>query len=119
MMNDTSDVAGLSRSDAVRLPAEWEPQGAVLLSWPHENSDWNYILEDVQDCFGQIARAIARHACVVVVAPDTSKAKAQLADLPQGRVLYFDVPTNDTWARDFGAITAFRPDGSAVINDFR
>jgi agmatine deiminase len=23
-----------------RLPAEWEPQDAIMLTWPHKNTDW-------------------------------------------------------------------------------
>ncbi len=30
-----------------RLPAEWEPQDAILLTWPHRHSDWASMLEEV------------------------------------------------------------------------
>ena len=32
-----------------RLPAEWEPQQAVLLTWPHAATDWAYCLADITD----------------------------------------------------------------------
>ena len=25
---------------ATRFPAEWEPQSAILLAWPHAGTDW-------------------------------------------------------------------------------
>ena len=25
---------------AVRFPAEWEPQSAILLTWPHSETNW-------------------------------------------------------------------------------
>ena len=28
---------------AIQLPPEWIPQCCVMLTWPHENTDWNYI----------------------------------------------------------------------------
>lgn len=30
---------------ATRLPAEWEPHGAVMLSWPHKDTDWAPVLD--------------------------------------------------------------------------
>ena len=30
------------------LPAEWHKQQMVQLTWPHENSDWAYMLEEVE-----------------------------------------------------------------------
>jgi agmatine/peptidylarginine deiminase len=35
---------------ALRLPAEWEQQQAVLLAWPHKETDWAYMLNEVEDC---------------------------------------------------------------------
>ena len=30
------------------LPAEWYPQSGVQLTWPHKNTDWAYMLDEVQ-----------------------------------------------------------------------
>lgn len=83
-----------------RLPAEWEPQDAVLLAWPHGNTDWVALLEDAQRTFQNIKEAIERFQRVILVRPDT-----------------FDIPTNDTWARDFGPIT-IEENGAPVLLDF-
>ncbi|MGH8184807.1 MAG: agmatine deiminase family protein, partial [Rhodanobacteraceae bacterium] len=32
----------------LRLPAEWEPQAAVLLAWPHSGTDWAARLDAVE-----------------------------------------------------------------------
>ncbi len=40
----------------VILPAEWYPQSAVQLTWPHENTDWAPILDEVIPCFVAIAK---------------------------------------------------------------
>lgn len=105
--------------DGVRLPAEWEANGAVLLSWPHESTDWAPILEEVTECFVSIAGAIAEEEMVVIVAPDTSVPKRLLAGHPhQERFVYLYCPTNDTWARDFGPITV-KIQGVPCVYDFK
>ncbi|WP_429886276.1 agmatine deiminase family protein [Geoalkalibacter halelectricus] len=91
----------------VRLPAEWEEQDAVLLAWPHQDSDWAPLLERVSPVFTEIALRIADYESVVIVAPDLTPVRQALttagADLERFRLVR--CPTNDTWARDFGPIT--------------
>ncbi len=83
-----------------RLPAEWEPQDAVLLAWPHENTDWAPVLKEARQTFDHIARAVERFQRVIRVAPDA-----------------FNIPTDDTWARDFGPIT-IEENGAPLLLDF-
>lgn len=101
-----------------RLPAEWEPVGGVLLAWPHADTDWNYMLESVRSCYDGLIRAVARHAVAVVIAPDTSGLRERFADIPADRLLLCDVPTDDTWTRDYGPLTAVTPSGDPIICDF-
>ena len=37
------------------LPAEWALQSGVQLTWPHEDTDWAPMLEEVERCFTDIA----------------------------------------------------------------
>ena len=30
------------------MPAEWHKQQMVQLTWPHEGTDWNYMLDEVE-----------------------------------------------------------------------
>lgn len=108
-----------TENSTLRLPAEWEKQEAVLLAWPHELTDWNYMLGEVQECYTAIAHAIAAHACLIIVAPDCTVARQALSDIPDSRISYFNINTNDTWARDFGALTTVTADGRFVFNDFK
>ena len=34
-----------------RLPAEWEPQDFVLLTWPNETTDWAPYLEEIRQTY--------------------------------------------------------------------
>lgn len=101
------------------LPAEWERQDAVLLALPHELTDWAYMLDEVKACYREIARAIARHAHLIVVAPDCAEARKVLGDIPNSKVSFIKIDTNDTWARDFGAILTKNADGKFRVNDFK
>ncbi len=102
-----------------RLPAEWEEQDGVLLAWPHEKSDWLPCLEQVEPVFTEIARQISRFQRVLVVAPERRRVidRLQAAGADLARVAVFELPSNDTWARDFGPITVFE-DGEPVLLDF-
>lgn len=102
-----------------RLPAEWERQGAVMLMWPHEATDWASMLGEVCDCFAAIARAVADEAALLVVAPDTAPPRRALAGHPHSeRIIYLECPTNDTWARDVGPLCVATPSGWE-ITDFK
>lgn len=109
----------MNKANGLRLPAEWEAQDAVLLAWPHELTDWNYMLDEVRSCYSAIAHAVVRHSQLIVIAPDCSAAREALYDVTEDRVRYIEIDTNDTWARDFGAITTCDGDGNFIINDFK
>lgn len=107
----------------MRLPAEWERQQAVLLSWPHENTDWKDILDEVTECFINIVLSILKYAHVIIVAPSAEIPRKMLemrssnkTDL--SKIHYFSVATNDTWARDFGMICTIEND-IVFANDFK
>ncbi len=102
-----------------RLPAEWERQDAVLLGWPHAGTDWADTLDLVLPVFIGIAREISRFEPVIIPAPDPASVRSQLAEagVCMDRICVYGVPTNDTWARDFGPITVLQ-DGAPVLLDF-
>jgi len=102
-----------------RLPAEWEIQDGVLMSWPHEGTDWAYMLDDVRPVFVDIIRQITRFERVLLTAPDAGDAGRYLeaAGVDLARVTICEVPNNDTWARDFGPITV-KFNGRPVLLDF-
>lgn len=101
-----------------RFPAEWESTGAILLSWPHKDSDWNYMLNEVTQCFIDIATEIIKEEKLIIVAPDISIPQEQLKHLDLQQIYFIETPTNDTWARDFGPITT-QSGNNFIINDFQ
>ena len=101
------------------FPAEWAPQQFVQLTWPHYDTDWAYILEEVQACFVNIAREIAKRQRLLIVAPDVEDVRRQIAgEVNMDNVTLVELPSNDTWARDHGGITIFEG-GKLVVLDFQ
>ena len=34
-------------NSTILFPAEWYPQSGIQLTWPHEATDWAYMLDEV------------------------------------------------------------------------
>ena len=79
-----------------RMPAEWEPQSMVQLTWPHKDTDWGPMLPEITAVYEEIAREIRKREALLVVD---------------------DIPHNDTWARDHGFITVVE-DSAPHLLDF-
>ncbi|MBW6509903.1 MAG: agmatine deiminase family protein [Desulfuromonadales bacterium] len=101
------------------LPAEWDPQDGVLLAWPHQNSDWADMLDEVLPVYLELARQISRFERVIIVTPEPLVVDQQLnrAAIISDRIHLLDIATNDTWIRDFGPITIIA-DGQPRLLDF-
>lgn len=91
------------------MPAEWEPQSLVMLTWPHQATDWEPMLKDIEETYTQMAEAITRYEPVVIATPHPVKVGAmlgyRLTKEQMARVYICHCKTNDTWARDHGPIT--------------
>jgi len=99
--------------------AEWDYQDGVLISWPHAGTDWAYMLDEVTACYVEIARAILDDdERLVIIAADAQEVKAALGhDIDWQRIDIHELPTNDTWVRDYGPITVVK-EGRMVLTDF-
>ena len=104
-----------------RLPAEWEPVEAVMTAWPHDDTDWSHMLPEVEQCYTGMCTAIAAHTLLIVIGPEKALGRARecLSAIPPERVRFICVPTNDTWVRDYGAITVESGDGTNIPCDFK
>jgi agmatine deiminase len=96
-------------SSVPRLPAEWEPQSAMLITWPHAEGDWGQVLDDIEPVYVAIARHCAEVQPVWIVCQDTSHTTLVMEHLRTGAVNTDNVrlltaPYNDTWIRDYGPL---------------
>ncbi len=94
-------------SNKLYLPAEWHEQAFVQLTWPHEKSDWAYMLQEVEECFTELAKAISQREKLLIVTPNKGKTAdtLQKAGATMENITLFTCDTNDTWARDHAFIT--------------
>lgn len=106
-------------TSAILFPAEWYPQSGIQLTWPHEETDWAYMLDEVTTCYIELAREIARRERLLIVTPHPKQVKQLLQGVVDLEAVTFaQCPTNDTWARDHGGITLFC-NGTPAIYDFK
>ena len=104
---------------APHLPAEWTLQSGIQLTWPHAGTDWAYMLDEVQECFVAIASEIAAREILLIVTPEPDEVEKQIAGrVNMENVRFLECETNDTWARDHGAITMLDTDGASLL-DFK
>ncbi len=97
----------IKTTSSLRLPAEWEPQDAVILAWPHSATDWADLLPEVDATYCALTRELVNWTRVIIVTPEPEQVRQKLSDASIGteNIHLFNIPTNDTWARDFGPIT--------------
>jgi agmatine deiminase len=99
------------------LPSEWAPQSAIQFTFPHEDSDWLPIMNEVEACFARIIEAVTRFQKALVICKNKEKTAEILRGCLQENLILVELPSNDTWARDHGGITVFE-DGEPIILDF-
>ena len=91
------------------LPAEWEPQSAIMLTWPHADTDWKQYLRQITNTYLELSEIITRFEHLLVVTPIVESTHKMLSERlspeQMKRVLLFEIDSNDTWARDHGPIT--------------
>ncbi|AKS41906.1 agmatine deiminase family protein [Wenzhouxiangella marina] len=99
-----------------RLPAEWEPQSAVLLAWPHAGGDWSERLTAIREEYQALIEAIlARQSVLLLVQPGDRSASQQLGERPG--LHFIELPFDDTWCRDYGPIVLVAA-GERLAMDF-
>ncbi len=101
------------------MTAEWEKQRCVLMSFPHEKTDWHKpqnpkSLNEALSPFIRIAQAIAYKEPVYIIC----KAKESIASMfcSTRNMTFIEIPTNDTWIRDYGYISIQENTGSKLLD---
>ncbi len=110
-------------SEPLRFPAEWEPQSAVLIAWPHAGTDWADRLGEVEETYIALVAAITRFQPVLVCVADDdvqayARARLSSARIDMERARFIEVAYDDTWLRDSAPIV-LRGDKGFRLLDFR
>ena len=62
------------------LPPEWVEQQFVQLTWPHDQTDWADMLDEVNECFTNIAREIIKRENLLIVCVDKNEIEALFSE---------------------------------------
>jgi agmatine deiminase len=89
-----------------RWPAEWEPQRATWLAWPHNADDWPGKFQGIEWVFCEIIRRLAQVERVGLIVPSEAAGQAALRTLAQvdtdlSQVELLVSETNRSWTRDY------------------
>lgn len=95
------------RELGLHFPAEFAPQRAMWLSWPHKEESWPGKIDTIYPVYAQFIKLVAEGQRVCInVADDKMKAFAekhlQLVGTNMGQIDFYLHPTNDAWCRDHG-----------------
>ncbi len=93
------------------MRAEWQKQQALLVSYPHERSDWFPYLEEAQAFYDHFISIVARYQKVIVIT--SQELKFPPSKYP---IHIVKLPTNDTWIRDYGPITIHTKKGLKLLD---
>jgi agmatine deiminase len=91
-----------------RMPAEWEPHAATWLSWPRREGisfpdSYDRVVPTLRAMVGALLESEPVNINVCNGAHE-AEARAVLDGLPNERLTYHEIPTNEPWCRDHGPI---------------
>jgi agmatine deiminase len=111
----------LSQKVEYRWPAEWEPQSATWVSWPHRLATWPNRFQPIPDLYVRWIHELTAIQPVYLISGPASaqpSASSLLAGLDNLTILNW--PTNDVWIRDYGPTFVQRiSDGRLVGVDWQ
>lgn len=107
--------------DGLRLPAEWEPHEGTWFTWPHNKDTWHGGLSGPRRALAKAIEALAATETVFVNAATghgLCPPHAWSEHVDPARIVWQDIPSNDAWCRDHGALVVRRADGRRLALDF-
>ncbi|HKK15305.1 MAG TPA: agmatine deiminase family protein [Gammaproteobacteria bacterium] len=104
------------------LPAEWEQQSGLMLTWPHPDTDWRSILDEVEAVFTSITRQTCPYQAVLISCCDAGhklhvQELLRNAGVDMAGCRFYIATSNDSWVRDHGPLTVII-DNAPVLLDF-
>ena len=117
-MNETPASLGY------RMPAEWEPHSGTWLTWPHNLKTWpDQDMQQVETEFLSIVQSLAKDEPVHILVNDEEMEGSVASTLNDNNVemkniFLHDIPTNDSWIRDYGPNFIVQSDGIVATNDW-
>jgi agmatine/peptidylarginine deiminase len=112
-----ADLASFQHQSTLTLLPEWAEQEAVILAWPHSDTDWQPWLDDVQNTYLSLIQAINDSGCAVLLLCRESELGLIKSLVPyRNNVLCIPCDYNDTWVRDYAFLTCESEKGNVPVN---
>lgn len=92
-----------------RMPAEWEPHEATILTWPHDERHWPGVFDRVPAIWARIVKELEAGEDVHLIIHDEATEQSALSEMKKAkvqgdRVRLHRIPNNFSWVRDNGPI---------------
>jgi agmatine deiminase len=129
MLNDLTP-----RAEGYFFPAEFHPQEALWLSWPHKEASWPGKIQTIYEPYCEFIIRVAQHQKVNInvqdgVIEEFSKHKLLQCTLAKScpyleavlqNIHFYHHPTNDAWCRDHGpAFVIHKTEPKKAIVDWK
>lgn len=105
---------------SIQLLPEWTAQDAVMLTWPHEDTDWASNLDRVEKVYARIVKEIALREQVLIVYRNPAHKQHIETVISDNNILakcvFAQSDSNDSWCRDHGPITILKNGKPALLN---
>lgn len=104
------------------LLPEWHDQSGIMLTWPHAETLWVNMLDDIDAVFVEVAREVTMREPLLITCYNQAHQKHILdlldeANVNLAQVAIFLAPSNDIWVRDHGPLTAIHQ-AQPILLDF-
>jgi agmatine deiminase len=106
------------------MPAEWEPQRATWIAWPHHEPDWPGKFGPIPWVYVEIARALALYQPVEILCQsaevvESARTMLKAHEARLDRIRLHVVPTDRVWLRDSAPIGVRDGAGDVVLLDWK
>jgi agmatine deiminase len=103
------------------MPAEWHSHAGTWLTWPTDPETWPGRVDQVEEIYLELIAALAPHEIVNVLVDDEETAQAvrqRFSFAAAGNVRFRNIPTVDSWIRDYGPNFLIDRNGAGAFNDW-
>lgn len=117
-------IAATPASLGYHMPAEWTKQEAVWLSWPHNRNDWPGKLPAIGYVYAHFIRLLTTQVTVRLMVNnqktlDSVRELLAKSEADMDRVIFYIIPTNRIWMRDYGPTFVVNKKGEKALVDWR
>ena len=99
----------IKKLNGFRMPAEWEIQKSVWMSWPHNKKDWPGLFDKIPSVIGNIIKLLAKDQRIDLLvntskSRDNTKRYLKKIGCNVSNIKFHNIKTDRLWLRDSGPI---------------